>query len=72
MIIVFVSLCVIKSIELLTGISIKRIKDQIWKVLDLTVEDTLTSQKFVTRMDTSTNEIAELVENLKRRSHSTY
>lgn len=72
MIIVFVSLCTVKSIELLTGISIKRVKDQIWKVLDLTVEDTLTSQKFVTRMDTSTNEIAELVENLKRRSHSTY
>jgi len=72
MIIVFVSLCIVKSIELISGISIKRVKDQIWKILDVTMEDTLTKQKFVKRMDTSTNEIAELVENLKRRNHSTY
>jgi len=72
MIIVFVSLCIVKSIELISGISIKRVKDQIWKILDVTMEDTLTKQKFVKRMDTSTNEIAKLVENLKRRNHSTY
>lgn len=72
MIIVFVSLCIVKSIELLSGISIKRVKDQIWRTLDVTMEDTLTKQKFVKRMDTSTNEIAKLVENLKRRNCSTY
>lgn len=72
MIIVFVSLCVVKSIELLSGISIKRVKDQIWKILDVTMEDTLTGQKFVKRMDTLTNEISKLVENLKRKSRNTY
>lgn len=72
MLIVFVSLCVVKSIELLSGISIKRVRDQIWRILDVTMEDTLTRQKFVKRMDTLTNEIAQLVENLKRKNHSTY
>lgn len=72
MIIVFVSLCIVKSIELLSGISIKRVKDQIWNILDVTMEDTLTRQKFVKRMDIPTNEITELVKNLKRRNHSTY
>lgn len=55
--IVFVSLCISKSIELLTGLSVKRVKDAVWKILDGKFEDTLTNGKFIKRMDFSQNEI---------------
>lgn len=72
MIIVFVSLCIVKSIEMLTKLSIKEVKHQIWRILDVTIEDSLTKQKFIKRMDTSENEVAQLVENLKKRHSITY
>jgi transposase len=64
--IVFVSLCIVRSIELLTRQSIRRVKDKVWKILDVTLEDTLTKQIFVRRMDTAANEMAQLVENLRK------
>ncbi len=72
LIIVFVSLCLIRSIESLTNLSIRKVKDQIWDILDLTIEDPLTSQKFVKRMENSGNEIAKLVQALKQGKHNTY
>jgi len=71
--IVFVSLCIAKSIELKTGYSIKKVRDAIWRILDAELVDTLTNKKFIKRMETTGNEIAELlkqltyVENLKKR-----
>jgi transposase len=64
--IVFVSLCIAKSIELLTNRSIRRVKDTVWRILDITLEDKLTKQTVVRRMDTTTNEMAQLVENLRK------
>lgn len=44
--IVFLALCVAKSIELKTGVSIKKVKDSIWKVLDVKITDKLTGKTF--------------------------
>lgn len=54
--IVFVSLCLSKSIELLTGFSIKKVKNEVWKILDGEFKDTLTDKKFIKRVDFSQNE----------------
>ncbi len=64
--IVFVSLCVSKSIELLTGLSIRKVKDMIWKILDIELIDNLTQQKFIKRMDTASNKMAMLLETIKK------
>jgi transposase len=62
--IVFVSLCLTKSIELKTGYSIKRVRDMIWKILDIEFVDTLTNKQFIKRMKTSGNPMAELLKKL--------
>lgn len=49
LLIVFLSLCVVKSIELKTKQSIKRVRDQIWDVLDIELTDTLTGKTFIKR-----------------------
>lgn len=50
MLIVFVSLCLAKSIELKTGYSIQKVKDIIWNILDVEIVDSLTSKKYLKRM----------------------
>lgn len=60
--IVFVSLCLAKAIELQTGYSIKRVRDSIWKILDVELIDTLTEKTFMKRMERKGNEIAEFLE----------
>jgi hypothetical protein len=62
--IVFVSLCIAKSIELKTGYSIKKVRDVIWRILDAELVDTLTNKKFTKRMETAGNEMAELLTQL--------
>lgn len=62
--IVFVGLCIAKSIELKTGYSIKKVRDAIWRILDAELVDTLTNKKFTKRMDTAGNEMAELLTQL--------
>ena len=47
--IVFVSLCMSKSLELQTGYSIKRIKDEIWDILDVNITDSNTHRIFTKR-----------------------
>lgn len=63
--IVFLSLCVSKAAELLTGLSIKKIRDTIWKVMDIEFVDKLTNKKFVKRMDVTGNKMVESLEKLK-------
>lgn len=45
--IVFLALCVAKSIELKTDLSIKNIKEKIWKVLDIEIKDRVTGKSFI-------------------------
>jgi len=45
--IVFLALCVAKSIELKTKLSIKSIKEKIWKVLDVEIKDKITGKSFI-------------------------
>lgn len=49
--IVFLSLCVSKSIEIRTRRSIKSIKDEIWEVLDIQLEDTLSGKRYTKRTE---------------------
>ena len=64
-IIVFVSLCLAKSVELITGYSIKQVRDMIWKILDIELVDTLTNRTCIKRMETRGNKMAELFEQLR-------
>lgn len=62
--IIFVSLCLAKSIELVSNISIKKVKKSIWPILDIECKDTLTNQTFVKRMNIDVNPMAELLKKL--------
>lgn len=64
--IVFVSLCLSKSIELLTNLSIKRVKEIIWDILDIEFVDALTNKKYLRRMDTVSNSMIVFLENLRK------
>lgn len=63
--IVFISLCIAKSIELLTNLSIKKVKGMIWRILDIEFVDTLTKREYKRRMRTKGNEMADLLASLK-------
>ena len=63
--IVFVSLCVAKSIELKTGYSIQKVKDMIWGIVDITLEDSLTGRQFVKRMNAIGNPMVEFLKKMK-------
>jgi len=65
MVIVFVSLCVAKSIELTTKLSIKRVRDMIWDILDIEFTDTVTNKIFLRRMETTENQMAILMQKMK-------
>jgi transposase len=58
--IVFVSLCMAKAIELISNKSIKQVRKLVWSVLDITCKDTLTGKTLVKRMETTGNPMAEL------------
>jgi transposase len=64
--IVFLSLCVTKTIEMLTGLSVKRVKDLIWSVLDIEFIDILTNKRFFRRMETPNNEMVEFLKQRKK------
>ncbi len=63
--IVFISLCVAKSIELKTEYSIKKVKEMIWNILDIEGVDTVTNKIFIKRMNVSENPMVELIKKLK-------
>lgn len=64
LLIVFVSLCLVKSIELVSNLSIKNVKKSIWPILDIECKDTLTNQIFVKRMNMDENPMAKLLKTL--------
>ena len=66
--IVFVSLCVAKSIELLTKLSIKRVRDIIWRILDIEFIDTFTKREYRKRMTTRDNQMVAFLSTLKRKT----
>lgn len=49
--IVFISLCISKALELTTHKSISMVLKEIWEVLDIELYDTLTGRKYVKRME---------------------
>ncbi|MEK6921681.1 MAG: IS1634 family transposase, partial [Nanoarchaeota archaeon] len=50
--IVFISLCIARTIEKDTGYSLKRVRDMIWQVQDIFFTDTKSNKQFCKRMDT--------------------
>jgi len=66
MFIVFVSLCLAKSIELVTHLSLKKVKKEIWPILDIEFTDVITKQTFTKRMDTTANPLVALWRKLKK------
>lgn len=50
--IVFLALCLVKSIELKTGVSIKKVRENIWRVLDVEIRDKLTGKTFIRQTPT--------------------
>jgi len=53
-----------KNIELLTGYSLKKVRNAIWKILDIELTDNLTGRKFTKRMDTSGEELKNILAKL--------
>lgn len=68
LLIVFVSLCLAKSIELTTGYSIRKVRDIIWSILDIEVVDTLTNRTFSKRMQTENTTEFNNVEKFMKQS----
>lgn len=62
--IVFISLCLAKSIELKTNLSLKKIRETIWEIVDVEFHDKLTGKKFIKRTDIPSNEAQELLNQL--------
>jgi len=63
--IIFVSLCLAKSIELLSKLSIKQVKKHVWPVQDIEFIDTITNKKFIKRMSIKDNPMAILWKTLE-------
>jgi transposase len=63
--IVFISLCMAKSIELLTNLSIKKVKDMIWDIVDIEFTDTPTGKSFTKRINTQENPMVKFLEKLQ-------
>lgn len=69
LLVVFVSLCLSKSLELHTGLSLKRIKDLVWEIEDLVFEDETGREVFTKRMDIKSKELRELLEKIGLATH---
>ncbi len=63
--IVFVSLCMSKSIELLTKLSIQKVKDLIWDVLEIQLIDIPSGKIFLKQINASENPMVELLQKLQ-------
>ena len=55
--IVFVSLCISKTIEIKTNYSIKKVRNAIWNIEDVVFVDNLTNRSFTKRMNFPDSEI---------------
>lgn len=69
LLIVFVSLCLSKSLELHTGLSLKRIKDLAWEIEDIVFEDETGREVFTKRMDSKSKELLELLKKIGLTTH---
>ena len=72
MLIVFVSLCIAKSIELLSKFSIKQVKKHVWPVQDIEFIDTITGKVFLKRMSTKDNPMITLWKTLEAKMQNEY
>ena len=70
--IVFVSLAIAKIIEFETKLSIKRVVEEIYKIIDITLKDTLTNFKFTKRMETSESPLASYVDKYNKNLKTEY
>lgn len=59
--IVFISLCLAKSVELKTNLSLKKIREVVWEIVDVELQDGLTGKKFVKRTDIDSSEVLKLL-----------
>ena len=59
--IVFVSLCLAKSIELKTNHSLKKIRETIWEIVDVEFQDKLTGKRFIKRTNIDSTEVQKLL-----------
>ena len=66
--IVFVSLCMAKSIELLTKLSIKKVREMIWRILDIEFTDMFTKRTYRKRIVTKDNQMVELLSILQHKN----
>ncbi len=64
LLIVFVALCISKSLELETGYSIKVIKKNIFHIVDITFIDKLTKQEFVKRQEFPDSDVFSKIKEL--------
>lgn len=64
--IVFVSLCLVKAIELETQRSMATIKDMLWEIEDIAFTDTQTNKPYVKRMTTTGNPMAALLKKIQQ------
>ena len=60
--IVFLSLCISKAIELLTKYSIKKVRHMIWSVLDVELTYTSTGKTFIKRTNITENPMVKFLE----------
>jgi transposase len=58
--IVFISLAITKSIELKVNQSIRRVKEAIWKIEDITLKDMITQKQITKRMTTKNLDLKNL------------
>lgn len=68
--IVFLSLCISKVIEILTMLSIKKVREMICEILDIEFIDTLTNKRFLRRMDPSINKAVQFLEDIKNQTRT--
>ena len=61
--IVFVSLCISKTIEIKTNYSIKKVRKAIWNIEDVVFVDNLTNRSFTKRMNFPDSDIYSKLSN---------
>jgi len=64
LLIVFVALCISKSLELETGLSIKVIKKNIFDIVDVTFIDKLTKREFIKRQEFPDSDVFSAISNI--------
>lgn len=69
LLIVFISLCLSRSLELYTGLSLRRIKDLVWEIEDIVFENEAGQEVGIKRMDTKSEELRGLLKRIGLTTH---